>query len=225
MSRKKQLLDGFSSDRSVSRRNIIKAGFGLLATTIIGTALRVDAQEEESAMLESLLTFNHQESELLAAIADRIWPPDDDSEGAAELGAHYYIDRALAGPYSAYREVYHRVLRQIEEKAVAAHGFPFAQIGSSQQDVILTELENLSEDEDLVARLQGPEFELGPASSFEMIRTHVMEGVFADPIYGGNRDFGGWRSVNYPGAHYIYTAEEQQTFEPLNKPFLSVADL
>lgn len=226
MSRKKKyLLDELGSERAVSRRSIMKAGFGLLATTIIGTALRVDAQEEESAMLESLLTFNRQESDLLAAIADRIWPPDDDTPGAAELGAHFYIDHALAGPYSTYREVYHRVLRQIEEMAARAHGFPFAQLGSSQQDAILIELENLNEDEDLVARLEGPEYEMGPPTSFEMIRSHVMEGVFADPIYGGNREFGGWRSVNYPGAHYIYTAEEQQTFEPLNKPYLSVADL
>lgn len=101
----------------------------------------------------------------------------------------------------------------------------FPELGSGQQDAILAALEAQDESVDLVAQLNGPEYDLGPGSSFDMIRAHVMEGVFADPIYGGNRDFGGWRTVNYPGAHYIYTAEEQQTFEPLNKPFLSVADL
>src|SRR5690625_1038109 len=150
MSRKKTLLDELGSERALSRRGIIKAGFGLLATTIIGSALRVDAQAGENAMLESLLAFNREEAELLAAIADRIWPPDDESPGAAELGAHYYVDRALAGAYSSYREVYHRVPRQVEERAVLEHGFPFAQLGSSQQDAILIELENLSEEDDLV---------------------------------------------------------------------------
>jgi gluconate 2-dehydrogenase gamma chain len=26
-----------------------------------------------------------------------------------------------------------------------------------------------------------------------------MEGLFADPIYGGNRDKAGWRMVGFPG--------------------------
>ena len=54
---------------------------------------------------------------------------------------------------------------------------------------------------------------------------HTMEGLFSDPVYGGNRDFAGWRAVGYPGAHYLYTEEEQQSFEPLNKPIQSLADL
>lgn len=211
--------------RAWSRRGIIKAGFGLLAGTIISTALRVDAQEEEAAMQEALMTFSHAQLATLAAIADRIWPPDEDSAGAAELGAAYYIDRALAGPYSRYEEVYREVLLQIDETALRQHGFAFHELGSGQQDALLVQLENQDESQDLVAQLEGPEYSLGPSTTFEMLRTHVMEGVFSDPIYGGNRDFAGWRSVNYPGAHYIYTAEEQQTFEPLNKPYLSVADL
>ena len=54
---------------------------------------------------------------------------------------------------------------------------------------------------------------------------HTMEGLFSDPVYGGNRDFAGWRAVGYPGAHYVYTEEEQQSFEPLDKPIQSLADL
>ncbi len=212
-------------ERPVSRRGVLKAGIGLLAAAIIGTALRVDAQQEEAGMQEALQTFSHTELATMAAIADRIWPPDDEDPGAAELGAAYYIDRALAGAYANYRDVYHRLLANFEQTAAERHGVTFPELGSGQQDAILAALEAQDEAEDLVAQLSGPEYDLGPRSSFAMIRAHVMEGVFADPIYGGNRDFGGWRTVNYPGAHYIYTAEEQQTFEPLNKPFLSVADL
>ena len=35
---------------------------------------------------------------------------------------------------------------------------------------------------------------------FNTVRTHTMEGMFADPIYGGNKDFAGWRLVGFPGA-------------------------
>lgn len=211
--------------RPFSRRHLIKAGFGLLATTIISRALHVDAQEEQAAIEESLMTFSQAQHRTLSAIADRIWPPDEDSPGAAEIGAAFYIDRALAGAYNHYADVYHRLLLQFDEQAVLEHGFMFHELGSGQQDAMLTRLENLDPSEDLVAQLEGPEYELGPSSSFDLIRTHVMEGIFSDPIYGGNREFGGWRAVNYPGAQYIYTAEEQQSFEPLDKPMFSVADL
>ena len=211
--------------RSLSRRHLIKAGFGLLATTIISKALWVDAQEEQAAIEDSLLTFSNSEHRTLTAIADRIWPPDDETPGAAEIGAAFYVDRALAGAYNHYAQVYHRLLAQIDEEAVMEHGFMFHELGSGQQDAMLSRLEYLNESDDLVAQLEGPEYDLGPQTSFELIRTHVIEGIFSDPIYGGNREFAGWQAVNYPGAHYIYTAEEQQTFEPLNKPFLSVADL
>ena len=31
-----------------------------------------------------------------------------------------------------------------------------------------------------------------------------MEGYFADPIYGGNRDMAGWKLVGFPGVRYDY---------------------
>ena len=34
---------------------------------------------------------------------------------------------------------------------------------------------------------------------FQAIYTNVMEGLFADPIYGGNKDKAGWSLVGFPG--------------------------
>jgi gluconate 2-dehydrogenase gamma chain len=34
---------------------------------------------------------------------------------------------------------------------------------------------------------------------FELLLQNTMEGFFADPIYGGNRNKAGWRMVGYPG--------------------------
>ena len=34
---------------------------------------------------------------------------------------------------------------------------------------------------------------------FEALLQSAMEGFFADPIYGGNRDKVSWRMVGYPG--------------------------
>lgn len=57
-----------------------------------------------------------------------------------------------------------------------------------------------------------------------IVRVHVMEGLFSDPVHGGNRDFAGWAAVGYPGPYVIFTEEQQQSFEPLNLPFQSIAD-
>jgi hypothetical protein len=32
--------------------------------------------------------------------------------------------------------------------------------------------------------------------------------MFADPVYGGNKDFAGWRLVGFPGAHPVFTPED-----------------
>ena len=32
----------------------------------------------------------------------------------------------------------------------------------------------------------------------------VMEGMFADPIYGGNRDKAGWKLIGFPGAIAVH---------------------
>lgn len=43
----------------------------------------------------------------------------------------------------------------------------------------------------------------GPAF-FELVRRHVMEGMFCEPIYGGNRDLVGWSLVGFPGQRFGY---------------------
>jgi gluconate 2-dehydrogenase gamma chain len=46
---------------------------------------------------------------------------------------------------------------------------------------------------------------------FSILRTHTMEGMFADPLYGGNRDFAGWRLVGFPGAQAIFSPTDLQS--------------
>jgi gluconate 2-dehydrogenase gamma chain len=41
---------------------------------------------------------------------------------------------------------------------------------------------------------------------FELILQNTMEGFFADPLYGGNRDMVSWKMIGFPGARYDYRA-------------------
>jgi hypothetical protein len=44
-----------------------------------------------------------------------------------------------------------------------------------------------------------------PQDFFTMLRTDTIEGMFSDPIYGGNRNMVGWALINYPGVQRAYT--------------------
>jgi len=43
---------------------------------------------------------------------------------------------------------------------------------------------------------------------FTMLQNDTNEGMFADPIYGGNAEFAGWKLIGYPGAQRAWTPEE-----------------
>ena len=39
---------------------------------------------------------------------------------------------------------------------------------------------------------------------------HALEGMFCDPVYGGNKNFAGWNLLNYPGVRMPVPAKYQQ---------------
>jgi hypothetical protein len=211
---------------SVDRRTFLRRSAGTLAALAVATAFRLDAQAQQAAR-ERYLFLRRDEVELLEALASRIWPSDDEGAGAVEAGAVHYIDRALAGPYAGYQQAYRIVLHDLNELVRRRFGVGARGLAEEQIDLLIGELEDRDEDQDPLPGLPGRQLELGlgPSTTFDMIRRHVMEGVFCDPVHGGNRDFAGWRVVGYPGAHFVYSAEEQQVFEPLEKPYQSVGDL
>ena len=44
-----------------------------------------------------------------------------------------------------------------------------------------------------------------------------MEGMFADPVYGGNKDFAGWRLIGFPGGQIAFTPAEVQSREAFSR--------
>src|SRR5438309_1210176 len=39
---------------------------------------------------------------------------------------------------------------------------------------------------------------------FTLLLQNTIEGFFADPLYGGDRDMVGWKLIGFPGARYDY---------------------
>jgi gluconate 2-dehydrogenase gamma chain len=134
-----------------------------------------------------------EESKILAAIADRIFPRTE-TPGAVEIGAVQYIEFALAGDYAVLAPVYRRGLRAIERWAKAKFRRAFCLLSEAQKDEVLVDFET------------GAVSGFKPAVDFfDIVRCHVLEGVFCEPQYGGNRDMVGWRLVDFPGQQFGYT--------------------
>ena len=141
---------------------------------------------------ERLQALTLRQARFVDAIAARIFPTTD-TPGAVEAGAVFYIDRALAGPYANSRSQYARALRALDKDSKGRFGAAFVKLNGEQQDSILADLESGK----ITGLPSGTEF-------FELLRSHVLEGVFGEPSYGGNRDMIGWKLVGFPGQQWGY---------------------
>jgi gluconate 2-dehydrogenase gamma chain len=141
---------------------------------------------------ERLQSLTIRQARFIDTIAGRILPTTD-TPGAIEAGAVFYIDRALAGPYSHLRSRYALGLRVLNQYAKRKFGQFFEKLSDEQQDSVLNDLESGK-----IAELRDSE------EFFALLRTHVLEGVFGEPSYGGNRDMIGWKLVGFPGQQWGY---------------------
>ena len=129
--------------------------------------------------ITNLLALTFDEARTVAAIFERFFPNDASGPGAREIGAHQYLDRALAGAYADQLNAYRDGLEALNRISNERHAHNFADCSEAQQDALLSEmqagtLENF-------VRPSQTEF-------FALLLQHLREGLFSDPAYGGNRD-------------------------------------
>lgn len=140
--------------------------------------------------------FNDDDAIVVAALTERIMPDAPGKPGAREAGVANYIDLALAGAYKDQQDYYRAGLAQLDAYCHAQYKRGFAALQPAQQDEVVGAL----------ATGKAGGFTWPTAQAFfRIVRTHTMEGMFGDPVYGGNRDFAGWRLIGFPGAQMQYT--------------------
>ncbi len=145
--------------------------------------------------------FNHDDAATVAAFAERLMPGAAGKPGARQAGVLDYIDLALAGAYADLQDFYRRGLAQLDRYCRHSYGEPFVRLSAARQDEVVAALEDG----------KAAEFTWPTAQAFfSTIRTHTMEGMFADPVYGGNKDFAGWKLVGFPGAQAIFTPADME---------------
>jgi len=171
-----------------------------------------------AAQAGSYIFFNGVEAAWVEAAVNRVVPADDLGPGGLELGVAVFIDRQLAGAYGQGVRMYlqgpwpagtpeqgwqmrmtpaacyRAAIPRIDAHCRATLGAAFAALGTAQQDAVLSGLDAGSID---LVDLPAHQF-------FKLFRTNAMEGLFSDPIYGGNRNKLGWTLVGFPGVYGNY---------------------
>jgi gluconate 2-dehydrogenase gamma chain len=152
--------------------------------------------------------LNADDSATIEAFTERLMPGEPGVPGARDADVLNYIDLALAGAYADLQDFYRRGLAALEDHCRKTFAKSFVQLTPAQQDAVITAL----------TEGKAPSFTFPTAQAFfNTVRTHTMEGMFADPVYGGNKDFAGWRMVGFPGAQPVFTEADMASREAFTR--------
>ena len=227
----------------LTRRDMLKTTAATSSAAVISWFVPRTAHAQSEWLLPIPATpgaftyFAQPEIAFLDAAVSRLIPADDLGPGAKEAGITFFIDQQMAGPFGrgetwymqgpwrdgTEQQGYQLKLTPAQLYRVGIQGADdycrrtfkkkFAELGAADQDKVLHGLEK-------------GEIELAGAPAkefFAMLWQNTGEGFFADPIYGGNRDFAGWKLVGFPGPRYNYVNEIEQYGKPYTLPTVGLA--
>jgi gluconate 2-dehydrogenase gamma chain len=208
------------TEQNFGRRDFLKTavvGGAAAATTGITQPQTAQAQQPAAAAAAPVTYefLNLEEAAFVEALVDHMVPADELSPKGTDLGINVYIDRALAGawgkgdrlymqgpwkrgvPNQGYQlpltpaELYRAGIAATNAYCRKTFGKAFDHLDAKQREEVLVGLSG--------AKIA---FDGGlPARTFwGTVYQTVTEGMFADPIYGGNRDKAGWKMLGFPGA-------------------------
>lgn len=217
--------------RTLTRRRFLRNS-GYVAGGILGGGILSDIitkqfqadgpaiKEEDTQKFTHAFTYftKKEDFNVLAQATELIFPEDEIEPGAIALGVPFYIDKQLSsawgynardymqGPFfegeptqgfqtSMLRhEIISAGIEKIKEYSEATFGKQFLELEEEEQISVLKAFEN---DEVEMKGVRSSQF-------FQLLRGVTLEGVYADPLYGGNEGMNGWKMKQYPGNKMAY---------------------
>jgi gluconate 2-dehydrogenase gamma chain len=165
---------------------------GIFAYSLDRTGLRLLAENKPVRL--PLRFFTESEALIVEAVTSRIFPADATGPGAKEAGVVIYVDRQLAGPYGRDR---YRYTQSPFEEGGPEFGY---QGKANPQETYREGLKNLQDFDKLSPEHQDERLkQIESSHFFSLLRQHTIEGMFCDPMHGGNADLVGWKLTGFPG--------------------------
>lgn len=217
----------------MTRRSVVKAALMLPMLSLVGCR---STETASAAKPVAWKFFNAGEQRWIEAATARLIPDEEDGLGAGGARVARFIDRQLAGSYGQAQrwymhgpwedgtdeqgyqlkltpaELYQTAIRNVEAWCRQHHDKAFVELSAEQRDDVLHGLEK--------GDIQLADV---PAKAFfTMLLSNTVEGFLADPMYGGNYRFAGWKLLGFPGPRYNYVAEIEQYGKPYTQPTVGV---
>jgi gluconate 2-dehydrogenase gamma chain len=215
------------AEHGFGRRAFLKGAVvgGAAAATGTGIAPH-DAQAQQPAAAPAAASasagyafLNLEEAAFVEALVDHMVPADDLTPKGTDIGINIFIDRALAGgwgkgerlymqgpwkrgtPSQGYQlpltpaQLYRAGIEATNAHCRKTYGKSFDAATEAQREEVLVALSTgkLAFDDGLPAR-----------DFWSVLYQTVMQGMFSDPIYGGNRDKTGWKLIGFPGVIAVH---------------------
>jgi gluconate 2-dehydrogenase gamma chain len=225
----------------IRRRNFLMGASTALAASLAPVVEPASAETQAAAApdVEPLLTLTPTEHAFVAAAADTLIPADELTPSGSQCGVATFIDRQLAGAYGSGARLYRDgpftkakpelgyqlplTPREFFRAGIAAandwsrktYGKDFDRLAPADREAALKAMDTGK------AEFSG----FSSRMFFNNLLEISMEGFFADPIYGGNRDMAAWKMVGYPGLPANYREDIKKYFgKKYDKPPQSIAD-
>src|ERR1700704_1777890 len=186
--------------------------------------------------------LNPDEAAFVEALVDHMVPADQYTPKGTDLGLNTYIDRALAGgwgkgdrlymqgpwkpgvPSQGYQlpltpaQLYRAGIEATNAYCAKTYRKSFDRLDEQQREEVLVGLSTakITFDSGLPVRV-----------FWSTVYQTVMEGMFSDPIYGGNRNKAGWKLIGFPGAIAVHRENVEKYKDkkfPAGSP-LGIADM
>ena len=201
--------DGTS--RKTSRLGLLKraGALGVAATATGALARSSEGGPAAETRVEQVgaSSLSAAEADTVNAICARLIPTDSNGPGAAEANVGRYIDWALGGGLAYFRESYQQGVDQLDRYCRSVYTKPFVELTAAQQDAVLTNMQNNTATGFPAAQ-----------SFFNLIRGHAVEGMFGDPLHGGNANLVGWGLIGYPGIKISSVTVRDQSLDYTTPP-------
>ena len=231
-------------EKGFGRRDFLKsavAGGAAAATVSLPQSAEAQPAAGQVPASAGYTYFGPDEAAFVEALVDHMVPADELTSNGTALGLNIFIDRALAGswgkgdrlymqgpwkpgvPSQGYQlpltpaALYRAGIAATNKHCMKTYGKLFDQIGESEREAVLRDLD--------AGKLA---FEEGPPARvfFAIVYQTVMEGMFSDPIYGGNRNKAGWKMLGFPG---VVAVHQRNIVNYKNKKFpsepMGIADM
>ena len=197
------MTDWHSSRRTFLQQGALGIGFALLSAVTPEALRAAHASASKAADTKAAFRFfNAEEAADVVAFGAQIIPTDD-SPGATEAHAVYFIDHALIEFAPQDQTRVRAAIQALNDLAVKHSGHTsvrFAQLSPSDQFELTKKFQSSFPAVNGGYDPSNNGMNSSGNNYFELLRTYIITGFLSDPDLGGNKDMIGWKVIGFDGS-------------------------